>query len=453
MDHRGDTLGHHSPNEHAGNPGIRQPYNNNSHNAVNHQRNGSHPGRNRRFETHTQAQQPHQPSPTFIPINDDQQHYPTISNGHYVPEPSVNHHQLQSHKTSTTTPTRSVFTSSAGNETPWARPPYSPHVLGLHEEILDFFEFMKPIEEEEFMRNRVVERIKAVVSRVWPESKVEIFGSFATKLYLPTSDIDMMIMGKWDTSPLYTLRNELVAADVADEENIKVLDKASVPIVKVIDKETSVRVDISFNTSNGVNSANLIKEYLKKFPSLAKLVLVLKQFLYQRALNEVFTGGISSYSLILMVISFLQLHPREEAATSCKANLGVLLLEFFELYGQHFNYLKVGIRIKNGGQYVPKSVIQDQMDSGYRPSILCIEDPLNPKNDIGKSSYGALNVKKAFDYAYLSLSQVCAPGHASSGKQESILGRIVRVPQNVVVRREGIRAQFGPMMRSARNKT
>jgi non-canonical poly(A) RNA polymerase PAPD5/7 len=34
--------------------------------------------------------------------------------------------------------------------------------------------------------------------------------------------------------------------------------------------------------------------------------MVLKQFLLQRDLNEVYTGGIGSYSLILMIVSFLQ---------------------------------------------------------------------------------------------------------------------------------------------------
>lgn len=42
------------------------------------------------------------------------------------------------------------------------------------------------------------------------------------------------------------------------------------------------------------------------YPTLERLVLVLKQFLLQRDVNEVFVGGISSYSLILMTISFLQ---------------------------------------------------------------------------------------------------------------------------------------------------
>ena len=73
---------------------------------------------------------------------------------------------------------------------------------------------------------------------------------------------------------------------------------------------------------------------------------------------------------------FLQLHPRIDAAV-VESNLGVLLIEFFELYGRHFNYLRTGIRIKDGGRYMPKEAIQKNMEDGYRPSLLCIEDPLN----------------------------------------------------------------------------
>ena len=65
-------------------------------------------------------------------------------------------------------------------------------------------------------------------------------------------------------------------------------------------------------------------------------------------------------------------------AYEANANLGVLLIEFFELYGRHFNYLKTGIRIRDGGAYVPKDDIQRKMENGYRSSLLCIEDPLNP---------------------------------------------------------------------------
>lgn len=72
-----------------------------------------------------------------------------------------------------------------------------------------------------------------------------------------------------------------------------------------------------------------------------------------------------------------QLHPRIDARRADE-NLGMLLIEFFELYGRNFNYLKTGIRIKNGGAYIAKEEIMKVMTNGYRPSMLCIEDPLLP---------------------------------------------------------------------------
>jgi DNA polymerase sigma len=40
-----------------------------------------------------------------------------------------------------------------------------------------------------------------------------------------------------------------------------------------------------------------------------------------------------------------------------EVNLGVLLIEFFELYGRKFNYLKTGIRIKGEGSYISKEEV------------------------------------------------------------------------------------------------
>lgn len=196
------------------------------------------------------------------------------------------------------------------------------------------------------------------------------------------------------------MEKEFLDKDIADEHSIKVLDKASVPIVKLTDKKTDVKVDISFNMCNGVKSAELIKNYMHQFPVLPKLVYVLKQFLLERDLNEVFTGGISSYSLILMCISFLQLHHRpEQLYKNC--NLGVLLIEFFELYGRKFNYMHTGIKIRDGGRYINKEEMQKDMIDGHRPSLLCIEDPLLPSNDIGRSSYGVLQVSVTYYMSYL----------------------------------------------------
>ena len=53
----------------------------------------------------------------------------------------------------------------------------------------------------------------------------------------------------------------------------------------------------------------------------------------------------------------LQLHPRQDAYSE-SANLGILLIEFFELYGRKFNYVKTGIRVKDGGTYISKEEVR-----------------------------------------------------------------------------------------------
>lgn len=334
--------------------------------------------------------------------------------------------------------------NSVSTWTPWKTRKYHHGVIGLHREVIDFYNFMSPRPEEAAMRKEVVSRIEGIIKELWPSADVQIFGSFSTGLYLPTSDIDLVVFGKWERPPLPDLEQALLKHQVAEPFSIKVLDKATVPIIKLTDQETEVKVDISFNVETGVKAATLIKDYVQKYPVLPYLIFVLKQFLLQRDLNEVFTGGISSYSLILMVISFLQLHPRIDA-TNPNENLGVLLIEFFELYGRHFNYLKTGIRIKEGGAYVAKEEIMKTMTNGYRPSSLCIEDPLIPGNDVGRGSYGAMHVKQVFDYAYIILSQAVSPlARLYPNKDcESTLSRIIRLTQQVIDYREWIIRKWG----------
>uniref|UniRef100_A0A8W7PMH9 polynucleotide adenylyltransferase n=1 Tax=Anopheles coluzzii TaxID=1518534 RepID=A0A8W7PMH9_ANOCL len=325
---------------------------------------------------------------------------------------------------------------------PW-RPPnfkYGRGIIGLHQEIEQFYAHMIATPTEHALRVMVVSRIEKIVQNLWPSARVEMFGSFRTGLYLPTSDIDLVVIGQWTMLPLRTLEMELISQGIAEPNSVRVLDKASVPIVKLTDRQTQVKVDISFNMESGVQSAKLIKGFKREYPVLEKLVLVLKQFLLQRDLNEVFTGGISSYSLILMCISFLQQHHQKPNACS---NLGVLLIEFFELYGRKFNYMKIGISVKSG-RYIPKEELQREMIDGHRPSLLCIEDPLTPGNDIGRSSYGALHVKQAFEYAYIVLVQAVLPldKNLNDCNRQSILGRIIRVTDEVIEYRKWIKDTF-----------
>jgi len=52
----------------------------------------------------------------------------------------------------------------------------------------------------------------------------------------------------------------------------------------------------------------------------------------------------------------MQLHPRH-SAHQLVVNYGVLLIEFLELYGKKFNYMKTAIRVSDGGSYISKEEV------------------------------------------------------------------------------------------------
>ena len=312
--------------------------------------------------------------------------------------------------------------------TPWRTKDYPCDPAGLHEEVCDCYEYLKPHPSEIRMRSDVITRVTHIITNRWPHAVVNVFGSYCNSLFLPTSDIDIVVIGQWTKLPLFSLEEDFLTADIAMEGSILVLDRTTVPIIKFIDKLTEVKVDISFNQQTGLESAHMISGFCQQYPILPKLVLVLKQFLTQRNLNEVFHGGISSYSLILLIVSFLQLHPRYKA-TDPDANLGVLLIEFFELYGRNFNYMKTGITVLNGGSYFAKEDIVSVDDR----SLLYIVDPSDPteENNASRGCYGMWQVKQAFEQAFLRLHSLVITRDNPIPKIDSLLSSIIKIPVEV----------------------
>lgn len=140
---------------------------------------------------------------------------------------------------------------------------------------------------------------------VGPLLQPQVFGSCATDLFLPLSDVDVVILGV-DPSPhtLRMLADSVVRASMATAP--QVIDKAKVPIVKFVDSKTGIQVDVSFNQENGIHNTKVVNDFLREYDVLRPLVLVLKHFMQSRDLQEPYTGGIGSYALTLMLVSFLQ---------------------------------------------------------------------------------------------------------------------------------------------------
>ena len=305
----------------------------------------------------------------------------------------------------------------------------------LNQEIYDFVGFISPTPEEHYARKCVVDRVTHVINQITHKGKlndlkVHVFGSYETKLYLPSSDIDVVIESEQSSleepkSFLSQLASALVRFEISEPGRCKFITKARVPIVKFTDKLTNYRVDISFNTK-GVEGVHFVKQLAEKMPALKPLALILRQFLTQRSLNEPYTGGLGSYALICMIVSFFQMHPLLQAGLiKAKDNMGVLLLDFFELYGKNFNYDSVGISIHNGGFYFDKN---DKKRISERKCQLSIEDPQDPENDLCKSSFAFNAVRQSFEHAHNILRYALK----TNAQNESILASIIRISDDTL---------------------
>lgn len=106
----------------------------------------------------------------------------------------------------------------------------------------------------------------------------------------------------------------------------------------------------------------------------------------------------------------LKIHPKVQRGEidPCR-NLGVLFLDFLELYGKNFGYDNTGVRVQAGGGYFSKAH-RGWVDPG-KPYKLAIEDPQSAENDISKGSYNILSVRSALSGAFdLLTSAVCQRG-------------------------------------------
>ena len=295
----------------------------------------------------------------------------------------------------------------------------------LHKEILEFCDDISPRPSEETMRKEVVQKVKSFVRSKWYGAEVKVFGSFDTGLYLPTSDIDLVVIGN---CALYSLELELRSSNMFTLGTLNVLRKASVPIIKYEDKESKVKVDISFNMESGLRSAEKVKEYMELYPLLKSMLLVIKHYLYQQNLNEVYTGGIGSYSVILLIVSFFQMCCSKSELKD--GNLGVLLTNFFEFYGTMFDYCHKGIRLEGAGSYFNKTTFDN---------TLMIKDPADPTNMI-KGTWDFWKVKEAFRRAFDSLSWTL---NNNRGHLSSFLAPVVSISEKLKEYRRQVEEQYG----------
>lgn len=338
----------------------------------------------------------------------------------------------------------------------------------LHDEIDSFH---KQVIAENLVNrpyiNWAVKRVTRSLQVLWPRSRTNIFGSNATGLSLPTSDVDLVVClppvrnlepikeagilegrnGIKETCLQHAARY-LANQEWVKSDSLKIVENTAIPIIMVVvevpcdlivthlpipkekpvqvsneqDKISvadtdisessvlpersnnntakgqtkSVRLDISFKSPShtGLQTTELVKELTEQFPAATPLSMVLKQFLSDRSLDQSYSGGLSSYCLILMITRFLQ-HEHHQGR-SINQNFGGLLMDFFYFYGNVFDPRQMRISVRGSGLYVNR-------EKGYSIDPIYIDDPLFPANNVGRNCFRIHQCIKAFADAYVIL--------------------------------------------------
>lgn len=265
-----------------------------------------------------------------------------------------------------------------------------------------------------------LEAIKAVVQSVWPRARVKGYGSTVTGLSLPLSDMDVVVV-----LPKVTVMRDAIAEEVGpleghsadertswqqklaaallqapwvDSDSLRTIQHAPMPVITLTTRgppffEVPISLDVTFQseTHHGLATNKLVNALQREYRMLRPLVLIVKQFLADRGLGKGFSGGLSSYALVIMCTCFLYSVNKQLGlpADSLSANgslspalsmkddmikdviekgdtldieeaseegLGTLLICFLRFFGEHYDARTTGISMTRG--FFPRNTVQ-----------------------------------------------------------------------------------------------
>lgn len=331
---------------------------------------------------------------------------PTPEDIMYVPSPMVS---------------RARALGEHGQQPPWfvPRPHIENPVLRLHEELIDFMDFMRHTDEETKARRAWVKEIAAACRSMWPACKVRVFGSFLTGLSLPNADVDVAVFDvpcKQGTA-MRLLADRMLA--LGKLTWLEIIDTAKVPLLKIRSQACGLRADVVFNNRDGIDSSHFVRERLTEFQHMKPLVLFLKYFLLQRGLHETFTGGMGSFLLCNVVLHFLQQRvSRRDSRLNHNVTLGHLLYDFLKYYAQDFRYDVQVISVLRGGAVSESPISAKGKGRGKKGGgvQLRLESPSDPSVDLGGPCFRMSILRNLFHHALACLNHLfvsAAPAGAS----------------------------------------
>ena len=296
-------------------------------------------------------------------------------------------------------------------------------INSLTTDLKDYKDFVSMIiEKNHQIFDILIEKLKQATKETLPDYEVHLYGSHATSLCLPWSDLDVVLISNNNNNENNINNNPQILLNHLHEnirnkkwvKESKYISSANIPIIKLvtIDEYGNIPIDISIQDSKhfGLKCVDLVKNFITQYEHLKPIVLALKNIFKLADLNDPYKGGISSYGLILMIVYFIQ--RQKKINNNNNNNLGNLFFDIIYYYGIVFNFKeKIYVKLNEDDEDINNDINNLNLNTQ-----LIIIDPLNPNNNVSKSCFQLINVKMTFLLCYISLKQDCECGCHYTGE-------------------------------------
>ncbi|XP_072289734.1 poly(A) RNA polymerase GLD2 [Eucyclogobius newberryi] len=249
-------------------------------------------------------------------------------------------------------------------------------------------------------------RLQKDIQSLYPAARLYLTGSTMSGLGCRSSDADLCLVSniaKYDEvidvlSSLLRLFRTLAYVDRV------LLIRAKVPILRFKDRGCNLEFDLNVNNTVGIRNTFLLRSYTHADIRIRPLMLVIKKWARHCEINDASKGTLSSYTLALMALNYLQIvkppvlpslqrdhpayfHPSldlDMVPDRChcvprynsknQSSLGDLFLGFLKYYWSKFRWDKQIISVREGRTF-PKT-----QSSDWRTKFICVEEPFERRN-------------------------------------------------------------------------
>ena len=280
--------------------------------------------------------------------------------------------------------------------------------------------------------------------RFGKNATLEVFGSSVTNLSIGTGDLDLCLSFK-NKTPRKVLRKISGLLHEEGMENIQLIPKARIPIVKFKDPRSGLDVDISLDNRLAIYNSEMLKSYAQE-KRLRLLVQMVKYWASRRGINNAFEGSLSSYAWTLLAIQHAQmvqppLVPNRQENTEAKPmafhgttydvgfngdafdtkntqSLGSLLISFFDRFATRWDWESMVVSIRHGEALSAKAKkwehigplpleVVTGIDDGRMEHVMPIEDPFDHDHDLSRvvRAEGAMSIQDEFMRAITMLAE------------------------------------------------